>query len=46
LLATQRAGDMQCAPVSAVLHAAPSAAAALHRPAMAALHVPFAGHTA
>jgi hypothetical protein len=46
LPATQRAGDTQCAPVSAVLHEAPSAAAAAHLPPKGALHVPLAGHTA
>jgi hypothetical protein len=45
-LATQRAGAMQCVPVSEVLHDAPSAPAAEHRPARDALHVPAAGHTA
>jgi hypothetical protein len=42
----QRAGGTQCAPVSDVLHASPSAAASEHRPARAALQVPLAGQTA
>ena len=46
LLATHFAGAMQCVPVSAVLHAAPSMPAAEHRPASDALHVPAAGQTA
>ena len=46
LLATQRAGGMQCVPVSAVLHDAPSVPTAEHLPASDALHVPDAGHTA
>ena len=45
MLATQRAGAMQCVPVSAVLHDAPSIPAAEHRPASDALHVPAAGQT-
>jgi hypothetical protein len=46
LLATQRAGGMQCVPVSAVLHEAPSIPTAEHLPASDALHDPEAGHTA
>ena len=46
MLATQRAGSMQWVPVSAVLHAAPSAPAAEHLPESEALHVPPAGQTA
>jgi hypothetical protein len=37
---------MQCVPVSAVLHDAPSAPTAEHLPASDALHVPEAGQTA
>jgi hypothetical protein len=43
---TQRAGSMQCVPVSEALHDAPSAPAAEHFPESDALHVPAAGHTA
>ena len=37
---------MQCAPVSEVLHDAPSAAKAVHIPLSDALQVPALGHTA
>jgi hypothetical protein len=43
---THRAGSMQCAPVSVVLHDAPSAPTAVHVPLTAALQVPALGQTA